>query len=299
MSASASGQNRQYARDVRRVLLLTLALNLTVVVAKLVAGMLARSLSIIGDALHSSTDSFNNLAALLIVRVASEAPDEDHHYGHGKFENLGAFVIAGFLAITGFELTVSAVKRILGWTPSEIVVTNLTIGIMAASLAVNVFVYFYESRRARELNSSILAADSKHTLSDVFVTSSILGGILLFRIVSIDLDAYLALLVAGVIAFAAYQIFSTAVPVLVDRSPFPRGFIAEIVRATPGVRSVHNIMSRGVPGNAYVTMHLVVMTTSTRDAHAITEDVERTLAEKLGPCHVTTHVEPEEHADDQ
>lgn len=286
--------DQEYSRGVRTVLLVTLALNLAVVAAKLVAGIMSRSLSITGDALHSSTDSLNNLAALFILRVASAAPDEEHHYGHSKFESLGAFVIAGFLAITGFELTVSAVKRILGWIPGHVEVTSTTIVIMSMTLGVNLFVWFYESRRARELGSNILAADSRHTLSDVFVTTAILLGILLIRIAGVNLDAYLALVVAGVIALASYQIFSSTVPVLVDRAPFPRGFIAEIVRSTPGVRSVHDIMSRGLPGKAYITMHLVVTPTTTHDAHAITEDVECRLAEKLGRCHVTIHIEPEE-----
>ncbi len=295
MPATRGAHDQEYKRGVRTVLLVTLALNLAVVGAKLVAGIMARSLSITGDALHSSTDSLNNLAALFILRVASAAPDEEHHYGHSKFESLGAFVIAGILAVTGFELTVNAVKRILGWVPSNVEVTSTTIVILSLTLSVNLFVWLYESRRARELGSSILAADSRHTLSDVFVTTAILLGMLLLRIMGVDLDAYLALAVSCVIAIAAYQIFSSTVPVLVDRSPFPRGFIAEIVRSTPGVRSVHDIMSRGLPGRAYITMHLVVTPSTTRDAHAITEDVEHRLEDKLGMCHTTIHIEPEEH----
>ncbi len=293
---SPKGSDDQYQRGVRRVLLITLALNLAVVAIKLAIGMIAHSLSIVSDALHSSADSFNNIVALFVIRIATAAPDEEHHFGHHKFETLGAFVIAGFLAVTAFEVASSAVKRILGWQSFHVEVTALTIGAMMLTIGVNVCVWRYESRRARELGSSILLADSKHTLSDIFVSLSILAGLFLLWFKVANLDAVLALLVSVVIAYAAYEIFSATVPVLVDRSPFPRDYIAEVVRATPGVKSVHDIMSRGVPGSAFITMHLAVTPVSTSDAHAVTEEVERRLEKMLGSCHVTIHIEPEDQA---
>jgi len=293
---STRGSADQYSRGVRRVLIITLLLNLAVVAIKLAIGILAQSLSIISDALHSSTDSFNNVVALFVIRVASAAPDEEHHFGHHKFETLGAFVIGGFLAVTAFEVALSAGKRILGWESSHVEVTALTIGAMVFTIGVNALVWVYENRRAKELGSSILLADSKHTLSDIFVSLSILAGLVMLWFKVANLDAVLALLVSGVIAYAAYQIFSATAPVLVDRSPFPRDYIAEVVRATPGVMSVHDIMSRGVPGNAFITMHLAVTPVSTNDAHAVTEEVERRLEKRLGACHVTIHIEPEDQS---
>lgn len=296
MLSSNGSADGQYSRGVRKVLLITLGLNLAVVTLKLVVGIAAHSLSIVGDALHSSTDSFNNIVGLFVIRVASAAPDEEHHYGHYKFESLGAFVIAGFLAVTAFEVASSAVKRMLGWQSSEVEVTAYTLGALVTTIVVNIFVWIYESRRARSLGSSILLADSRHTLSDIFVSLSILAGLLMLWFGIANLDAVLALLVSGVIAYAAYQIFASTVPVLVDTSPFSRGYIAEIVRATPGVKSVHDIMSRGVPGNAFITMHLAVTPVNISDAHAVTEEVERRLETRFGPCHITIHVEPDDHS---
>jgi len=293
MMASIQNTDGQYSRGVRRVLLITLALNLAVVALKLVAGMIAQSLSIVSDALHSSVDSINNVVGLVVIRIASAAADEEHHYGHRKFESLAAFVIAGFLAVTAFEVASSAVRRILGRESSEVEVTVFTLGALVLTITVNIFVWIYESRRARTLGSSFLLADSKHTLSDIFVSLSILAGLLLLWFKIANLDAVLALLVSGVIAYTAFQISSTTIPVLVDRSPFPRGYIAEIVRATPGVKSVHDIMSRGVPGNAFITMHLAVMPENISAAHAVTEEVERRLENRFGACHITIHVEPE------
>jgi len=285
-------QEQRYGRRVRRVLLITLGLNLAVVAVKLAAGLAAQALSVISDGLHSSVDGLNNVAGLIVVRIATAAPDDEHHYGHHKYEYLGAFVIAGLLLVTAFEVAMAAAKRILGWTSSDLEVTGVTFAAVIVSVVVNVFVWWYERKRARELGSSILLADSNHTLSDIFVSLSILAGLFLFRFGVVNLDGLIALGVSLVIAYAAWRILSTTIPVLVDSSPFPRHYIAEIVRSTPGVESVHDIMSRGVPGKAFITMHLAVTPMNTSDAHAVTEEVERRLEEKLGECQVTIHIEP-------
>lgn len=289
MKASAQDP---YGGSVRRVLLVTLGFNLLVVIGKLIAGILAGSLSVIGDALHSSADSLNNLVGLVIIRLASAAPDEQHPYGHHKFETLAAFGIAGILSVTAFQIAVGAVERFLGWTSSDVKVTAFTIGTMVANLFVNAFVFLYERGKAQELNSTFLLADSKHTLSDIYVSTSILVSLILLRLGIVNLDAIVAFGVAGFIAYAAYQIFSATIPVLVDSAPLASEHIAKIVRETPGVESVHDIGSRGVPGKIFITLHLVVTPQNTFEAHLVTEEVERRLAEALGPCQVTVHVEP-------
>ena len=294
---SRSGQEEKYGRSVRRVLVVTLVLNVLVVAGKLAAGLLAGSLSVVSDAMHSAADSLNNVVGLVIVRIASAAPDEEHPSGHHKFETLGAFGIAGFLTVTAFEVASGAVKRLLGGSFGPVDVTPLTFTVMAATLVINVFVWTYERRRARELNSAFLQADSNHTLSDIAVSASILVGLVGVRRGIVYLDALLALGVAGVIAYAAYQIFRTTIPVLVDSAPLSSEHIAKVVRETPGVESVHAIRSRGVPGRIFIAMHLVVTPTNTFEAHAVTEEVERQLEKEFGPCTVTIHVEPDEEAD--
>src|SRR3954466_14847188 len=101
------------SRAVRRVLAGLLVANIAVVVAKAAIGLLAGSLAVIGDAVHSSVDAVYNVLGLVVVRVAARAPDEEHPYGHGKFETLGALSIVVFLSITGFELVRSAIGRLI------------------------------------------------------------------------------------------------------------------------------------------------------------------------------------------
>src|SRR5258705_11514880 len=127
------------SRAVRRVLGGLLIANVGVLAAKVFVGLVSGSLAVLGDALHSSVDSINNVLGLIVVRVASQAPDEDHPYGHGKFESLGALAIVVFLSITCFELVRNAVQKLLGGGHT-IAVTDLGLVVLLATLGVNVLV---------------------------------------------------------------------------------------------------------------------------------------------------------------
>src|SRR2546425_3478337 len=117
MSAAPPDKALDRSRAVRRVLGGLLVANIAVVVAKAAIGMLAGSLAVIGDAVHSSVDAVYNVLGLIVVRVAARAPDEDHPYGHGKFETLGALAIVVFLSITCFELVRSAIGQLISGGP--------------------------------------------------------------------------------------------------------------------------------------------------------------------------------------
>jgi cation diffusion facilitator family transporter len=145
---------------------------------KLVAGILAGSLSVISDAIHSSVDSLNNIVGLVVTKYASAEPDENHPYGHAKFETLAAFVIAGFLFVTCYQLGLSALSRIFDPPAQPPEISWLTIGVMIVTIATNVVVTVYEHREGKRLQSDFLIADAIHTRSDVAVSCAILVGLL-------------------------------------------------------------------------------------------------------------------------
>jgi cation diffusion facilitator family transporter len=289
-----------YRRGVRRVLLLTLALNVAVVIGKLIAGLLAGSLSVISDAVHSSVDSINNLVGLAVMRFATQEPDDEHPYGHEKFETLAAFAIAGFLFVTCYQIALSAIQRLFTSDAPAPEISALTLGAMIATIIVNIIVTVYERREGRRLQSEFLIADATHTRSDVVVSCSILIGLLFVRLGYVWLDPLLALGVAVVIAWSGYQIFKATVPVLVDAAPVPAERIAHLVESVPGVHSVHDIRSRGRSNGMFVEMHLHVSPEIEHDhiaSHSVTEEIERKLERELGAVTVTIHVEPLPEAD--
>lgn len=282
------------ATAVRRVLIGLLGANLAVVAAKAIVGTASGSLAVWGDALHSSVDSLYNVLGLIVVRVADREPDEDHPYGHRKFETLGALAIVVFLSITCFELVRNAVQTLWGGGHT-IVVTDLGLVVLLATLAVNVLVAWYENRRGHELSSELLIADAAHTRTDVFITIGVLIGVLFARRGAMWVDPVVAIVVAALIVRVAWQIFSRTVPVLVDERAIPERAIRASAQGVKGVKSAYGIRSRG--GHGAGVRYAEVTIAVDRDAnvaaaHAIADEVEERLKRELELNTVTVHVEP-------
>src|SRR6266699_6688297 len=281
------------ATAVRRVLIGLLGANLAVVVAKLYIGIVSGSLAVMGDALHSSVDSLYNVLGLIVIRVAARAPDEDHPYGHGKFETLGALAIVVFLSITCFELVRNAVGRLVSGGHT-VRMSDFGLALLLATLATNILVAWYENRRGHELSSELLIADAAPTRTDVFITIGVLIGVLFSRQGLTWVDPAIAIVIALLIVRVAYQILSRAVPVLVDERAIPAPTIRQTAQAVAGVKDAYGIRSRG--GNAGVRYAEVTIAVDSAanvaDAHAIADAVEARLKNELELEEVTVHVEP-------
>ncbi len=288
-----SGRALDRSAAVRRVLRGLLVANIAVVIAKAVIGVLSGSLAVLGDALHSSVDALYNVLGLIVVRVAAQQPDEDHPYGHGKFETLGALGIVVFLSITGFELVRSAILK-LAEGGHAIQLSDISLAVLLATLATNILVTWYESRRGRELGSELLLADAAHTRTDVFITIAVLIGVLFSRQGYLWVDPVVGILVALLIFRVVYQILARTVPVLVDERAIPEPTIRRTAQDVEGVVSAYKIRSRG--GNAGVRYAEVTIAVdpaaNVAAAHAIADAVEERLKKDLELEEVTVHVEP-------
>ncbi|NJL02212.1 MAG: cation transporter [Spirulinaceae cyanobacterium SM2_1_0] len=294
-----------HRRQVHKVLLVTLALNLVVLVLKATLGWLTGSLSLQADALHSVTDSANNILGLVANRFSQPEPDRQHPYGHQKFEALGALGIAAFLAIACFEILQHALERLLTeTTPVTIALPELAL--LLVVLAINIFVAVYERRVGERVQSPILLADARHTLSDIWVTTTVLGGlagIWLGNQLAWPqlqwLDVVLALPVSALVFYSGWEVLRENVPWLVDEVAIAPERIHTIVIAVPGVLNCHNIASRGVVGRqVFIEMHLIVAARDVESAHDVTEAVEQRLEEKFGPARISIHVEPPDYQSD-
>src|SRR5947208_12154880 len=193
MSSRAPALDRSAA--VRRVLRGLLVANIAVVIAKAAVGTVAGSLAVLGDAVHSSVDAVYNVLGLIVVRVAARAPDEDHPYGHRKFETLGALSIVVFLSVTCFELVRSAVGHLLSGGHA-IQVSDLGLTLLVATLLTNIFVAWYENARGHELSSELLIADAAHTRAGVVITIGALIAVLFARHGATWVDPAIAIAIA-------------------------------------------------------------------------------------------------------
>jgi cation diffusion facilitator family transporter len=279
--------------EIRATLLVILLLNALVVAAKVAVGVRTGSLSVLGAALESGFDMLNNIVGIVLVGIAARGPDEDHPYGHEKFETLGALAIVGFLSISCFELLREGVRYVVvGRAPRAPSIAELLV--IVATMGVNLIVVWYERRRGRQLNSTFLLADAAHTGSDIYVTAAALASLLLARAGLGFIDPILAIAVALVIGWNGYQIVRGTVPVLVDERAVDASEIRRLLSAIPGISEVPTVRSRAMASGvlfAEVTI-CVDASTTVEEAHRIADAVEDRLADRLGASEVTVHVEP-------
>lgn len=279
-------------RQVRRVLGALLGANLLVVAIKVGVGVATGSLAVFGDVLHSSVDVVNNVFGLVVTRLAARGPDDDHPYGHAKFETLGALGIVVFLSVTIFELIRGALTHLLrGGHP--IAFGPLEAGLLAVTLGMNVWVAWYERRAGERLRSEILLADAAHTRSDIWITLAVIGGLLLARAGYLWADPLLAVIVAGLVAHVGYEIVQRSMPTLLDQAAFPEGDLRRAAEAVPGVRRAYGIRSRMAADLRFAEVTISVEGAASVDAgHRIADAVETALGSEFKLEHVLVHVEP-------
>jgi cation diffusion facilitator family transporter len=283
---------RERSSGVRRVLGGILVANLLVVMIKFSVGIETNSLAVFGDALQSAVDSANNIFAIFVVRVAAKAPDEDHPYGHAKFETLGALLIALLLALSIFELVRGAMARLLSGPP-VLNVSGAALALLVFTLVVNIGVVWVETRAGRRLRSDLLLADALHTRTDVFITLGVLAGLALARAGLAWADPALALGVAVLVGRAGYQILRRSIPSLVDERAFDQGTIQREAEEVTGVVSAYAIRSRHAGDRRFAELTIAVDAQSNvANAHHIADQVEDRLRDRLQLDEVTVHVEP-------
>ncbi len=280
-----------YANRVNRVLALVLVAKLSLAVGQAYAAHRSGSLALVADALNSFFDASTVIIGLVILRLSTRPPDDDHPFGHRKFETVSALVVAGLLFLTAFEVGRLGIERLLSGAPAP-TLSVLVFGIVGVSLVVNLGLMVYERRASRALGSELLAADAANARGDVMIHVSVLVGFLLVRAGYGWADAAVALGAAGIIAWEGSRVFRDSFHILTDGIVFEPTEVAKLVEDVPGVLDVHDIRSVGHPSSALVSMHLVVDHRDVEAAHAVTETVENRLRDRLGAMDVVIHVEP-------
>ncbi|NOH12631.1 MAG: cation diffusion facilitator family transporter [Chloroflexi bacterium] len=278
--------------SVRRVLWTVLVANLLITVVKIVLGLFSGALAVVADGFHSLVDSSSNLVGLAAVGLAQRPADEDHAYGHQRYETLGALAIGALLLAAAWEIGRAILERLAGDPAPD--VSTLTLVIMALTLPVNLLVVVMERRAGQRLNSAILLADAQHTQTDLYVTVSVLFSLIGVWLGLPWLDVVVASGVVILILRAAFGLLRDTTRSLSDAIVADPGKVEQIARTVPGVRFVHNVRSRGTPDAGFVDLHVKVdPSMNTGQAHAVASEVERRIKDELD--HIVdalVHIEP-------
>lgn len=278
---------------VKKVLIVILFANIFVAILKIFVGSMIKSTSLSADGFHSLSDGSSNIVGLIGIWYAAKPIDEDHPYGHRKFETLASLFIGGMLTFVGISVLISAVQRF--FIPRTPDITLESILALILTLAVNVFVSVFEYREGKKLNSSILICDSLHTRSDIYVSIGVLITLLSIRLgLPAVIDPIASIIVAIFIFHAAYEIFKENSAVLVDRAVVDSEIIKKVVLKFPEVRDVHRIRSRGRNDEIFIDLHIKVDSNDTvEQSHNLIHNIENEMKKEVCEnTQIIVHLEP-------
>jgi cation diffusion facilitator family transporter len=246
---------RERYSSVARVLVRVLLLNVGVALAKIGFGYTSGAISILSDGFHSLTDAASNVVGLVGIRAASRPADADHPYGHRKYETVAAAGVIVFLLVVLVEVLRNAFNALTGRS-SVPTITASSFAVMVGTVGVNVLIVWYESRAAKQLASEVLLADAMQTRGDVWTSLTVITALAGARLGWPVLDPMAALVVAGFIGFAGYQIALTTTGILSDRIVIADADLERIVMTVPGVLGCHHIRTRGSSDHVFLDLHV-------------------------------------------
>jgi cation diffusion facilitator family transporter len=287
---------QQRQREISKVTLWGVIINLVLAVTKLVGGVIGQSQALIADGLHSFSDLASDAMVFIAARHASVEADEEHPYGHARFETIATVALAVLLIIVGIGICYDALLKVISdETPA--MPDMFTLWIAAFSIASNEGLYHYTKHTGNKIRSNLLLANAWHHRSDAISSIVVLIGIAGTQMDMPKLDAFAALVVAVMIVRIGFKLGYDSVQELVDASLEPETVdkIRETILSHEDVRELHMLRTRRMGHNALVDVHILVAPRlSVSEGHHIAEHVEKTLKDKFDEVNdVTVHIDPE------
>lgn len=270
--------------------------NVLLCVGKLAAGLLAGSVSIVADGLNNLSDAGASVIALLGFRMAQRPADENHPFGHARFEYLSGLAVAVLILLIGINLAVNSVKRI--FQPEPMAATALTFCVLVASVAVKAWLSLFFRRTGTAIDSGTLKAASADCRNDVIATSTVLAGCAAERLLGVCVDGWLGLAVALFILWSGFGILRDAVAPILGRRPDTElvAQLHELILSRSQILGLHDLLVHDYgPGCCYASVHVEMSAQlEPLKGHAIVDGVEREALEKLN-VHLVIHYDPVEH----
>ena len=273
--------------------LVGICLNLFLFAVKFFAGTISGSIAITADAFNNLSDAGSSVVTLLGFRLANRKPDPEHPFGHGRMEYISGLVVAGLILLMGVELGKSSFDKILH--PEEIASSPLVLGILALSVAVKLYMFYYNRTIGKKINSAAMSATAVDSLSDVVATTAVLIATLISQFTGVLVDGWVGMLVALFILYSAYKAAQETLSPLLGQTPEPEFVerIQQIVLSYPEVQNLHDLIVHDYgPGRVMISLHAEVPADGDLlQLHDVIDNAEHQLKKELG-CMAVIHMDP-------
>lgn len=267
--------------------------NVLLFAGKLTIGFISGSVAIIADAFNNISDAGSSVIALIGFRMANKPNDKEHPLGHGRLEYVTGFIVDMLIVVVGFELLTTSVDKILN--PSLPTFENVTLIILAASIIVKVWLFFFYRKIGKKINSSPLRASAADSITDSIATALVLASAIVARFTDLAVDGYVGIVVAVFIIYTGVRAAKETIDLLLGSPPDPE-FVEEIYKFSEGYQhifGIHDVMVHdyGV-GRLIVSFHAEVSSDADINiAHEEVDKMERDMHDAFG-CIVTVHLDP-------
>ena len=288
-------------KSIYKVTLTGSIVNFLLLVFKFIAGVLGHSAALVADAVHSLSDFITDIVVIVFVKISGKPEDDDHRYGHGKYETLATAVIGLALFAVGAGLLVNGATKVSEVIKGAVLPAPSMIALIAAAVSIlsKEILYRYTVRVGNHLNSQAVIANAWHHRSDAFSSIGTLagiGGAIFFGEKWRILDPIAAIVVSAFIIKVAIDLIKPCIDELLERSlpAETEKQILDIISSFPEVSSPHHLRTRKIGNHIAIEVHLRMDgQTTLENAHSVATKVEKKLKAEFGPdTHIGIHMEP-------
>lgn len=270
-----------------------IAANLLLSLVKLAAGILSGAISITADAVNNLSDAGSQVISLVSFKVASKPADRDHPFGHARIEYVSSMIVSFLILTVGVELLRESIGQIL--FPSPISFSFPVFLILALSVAVKLWLSFFNRRLASKMDSEVMRATSADSLSDAIATGAVLISGLIAWKTGWQIDGYMGVVVAVIILIAGIRVLNDTKNSILGRAPSPETMesIAKLAEEYPEILGIHDMVVHSYgPGNIIASFHAEVDgSANVFETHDVIDLVEKRLWSELG-IRATVHMDP-------
>ena len=270
-----------------------IGLNILLFIGKAAAGFLSGSVAVVADAFNNLSDAGSSVVMLLGFRLGGQKPDEDHPFGHGRFEYLAGLVVSMLILLMGFELAKSSVDKILHPQPVEMGI--LSVCILLGSIAVKLYMFLYNRTYGKRFDSGAMLATAADSLSDCGATVVVLVATLVGQYTGLQIDGWCGVIVAVMIFWSGIKASKETLDPLLGTPPAPEYVerIRDLVMAHEVVIGIHDLVVHDYgPGRCMISLHAEVSSAGdVLEIHDAIDNIEKELREALG-CEAVIHMDP-------
>ena len=267
--------------------------NVLLCALKLFVGALSGSVSIMADGMNNLSDATSSVVTLVGFRLAEKPADEDHPYGHARYEYLSGLAVAGMILVIGFELAKTSLEKI--FSPTPVALSLPLVLVLAGSILVKLWLYFFNRCLGKRIHSDALLATASDSRNDVVATAAVLLAVFVEHITSLQIDGYVGLGVAVFILYSGVGMAKQTISPLLGETASPelRELILDVVRSEPKILGFHDLMVHDYgPGQRFASIHVEMdEKESALECHELIDNLER-ICLKAHNIHLVIHYDP-------